>query len=184
MHNYCIFVHYYFTDIILRFNQTTYRINENDGSFQPVLVLSNPSLTDLTIQVIDNEVSAISSLNGGFDYISGPYSITIPAGDTSVSFDITIIDDGVVEDNETFSLTIAPESLPYLVSRGNPGVAMVTIVSDDGKLCVLVKIAISHIMVKLVKNISFRSNLAICSLNLILATACTVLSRYELTKQL
>ena len=139
---------YYFADIILRFNQTMYRMNENDGSFQPVLVLSNPSLTDITIQVTDSEVSATSSLIGDGDYASGPYSVTIPAEHTSVSFYISVTDDGVVEDDETFRLAIMPESLPYLVSRGNPGVAMVTIVSDDGKSTVLVKIAILHIMVK------------------------------------
>ena len=46
---------------------------------------------------------------------------------------VPIIDDNVVEDDEMFSLIITPESLPYLVSRGNPSAVMVTIVSDDGK---------------------------------------------------
>ena len=133
----CIAIIHYFIDVILRFNQTTYRINENDGAFQPVLVLSNPSLTDITIQVIDSEVSATSLSNyTGGDYIPGPYNVTIPAGHTNISFDIPIIDNNIVEDIKIFSLAIAPESLPYLVSRGNPGVAMVTIVSDDGKLTV------------------------------------------------
>ena len=112
-----------------------YRVDENDGLFQPVLVLSNPSLTDITIQVIDSEVTATtptSNLTGGNDYIPGPYSVTIPAGQTNVSFYIPIIDDNVVEDDEIFNLAITPESLPYLVSRGNPSVAMVTIVNDDG----------------------------------------------------
>ena len=128
-----ITISHYFIDIILRFNQTTYRINENDGPFQPVLVLSNPSLTDITIQVIDSEVFATSNFTGGGDYIPGPYNVTIPAGHTSVLFDIQITDNDIVEDDKIFSVAISPESLPYLVSRGNPGEAMVTIVSDDGK---------------------------------------------------
>ena len=131
----------------MRFNQTTYTINENDGFFQPVLVLSNPSLTDITIQVIDSEVSARSNLMGGGDYTPGPYIFTIPAGHTSASFDISITDDGVVEDDKNFSLAITPESLPYLVSRGNPGVAIVTIVSDDGKSSVLVKIRTNSVLI-------------------------------------
>ena len=139
VHMYLCIPLYYFTDIILRFNQTTYRINENDGPLQPVLVLSNPSLTDIIIRVIDNEFSATSGFIGDDDYISGPYNITIPAGHTSVSFDISITDDGVVEDDETFRLAIMPESLPYLVSRGSSGVAMITIVSDDGKSSVFIK---------------------------------------------
>ena len=132
------YYYYYFIDIILRFNQTTYRINENDGLFQPALVLSNPSLTDITIQVIDSEVFATSNFTGGGDYVPGPYNVTIPAGHTSVSFDILITDNDIVEDDKIFSIAITPQSLPYLVSRGNPGEAMVTIVSDDGKLSTLV----------------------------------------------
>ena len=33
-------------------NQLTYVVNEDDGIIQPVLVLSNPSSTDITLQVI------------------------------------------------------------------------------------------------------------------------------------
>ena len=36
----------------------TYIVNEDDGPAQPVLVLSNPSSTDITVQVIDTNVSA------------------------------------------------------------------------------------------------------------------------------
>ena len=140
MHAYIITISHYFIDIILRFNPTTYRINENDESIQPVLVLSNPSLTDITIQVLDSEISAKNNLTGGGDYISGPYNVTIPAGHTNISFDISIIDNNVVEDDKIFSLAIAPESLSYFVSRGNPGVAMVTIVNDDGKSPLLVSL--------------------------------------------
>ena len=131
------YYYYYFIDIILRFNQTTYRINENDGSFQPVLVLSNPSLTDVTIQVVDNEVSATGDINGKGDYIPGPYNVTFPAGHISVSFNISITDNNIVEYDKIFNLAIAPKSLPYLISRGNPGVAIVSIVNDDGKLSLI-----------------------------------------------
>ena len=36
------------------FSQSTYSVNEDDGPAQPVLVLSNPSSTDITVQVRDN----------------------------------------------------------------------------------------------------------------------------------
>ena len=45
---------------MLRFNQTVYRVDEDDGIAQPVLVLSNPSSYDVTIQVNDTEVTAMS----------------------------------------------------------------------------------------------------------------------------
>ena len=45
---------------MLRFNQTVYRVNEDNGIVHPVLVLSNPSSYDVTVQVSDTEVNAIS----------------------------------------------------------------------------------------------------------------------------
>ena len=35
-----------------------YYVNENDGPAQPVLVLSNPSSTDITVQVRSNNITA------------------------------------------------------------------------------------------------------------------------------
>ena len=42
------------------FSQSTYSVDEDDGPAQPVLVLSNPSSTDITVQVRDAQISAIS----------------------------------------------------------------------------------------------------------------------------
>ena len=37
----------------ISFSQPMYSVNENEGSVQPVLVLSNPSSTNVTVQVTD-----------------------------------------------------------------------------------------------------------------------------------
>ena len=42
----------------MRFSQTTYIVNENDGPVQPRLVLSNPSSTDITVEVTSSGGSA------------------------------------------------------------------------------------------------------------------------------
>ena len=39
-------------------NQSTYNVDEDDGPAQPVLVLSNPSSTDITISVFSTDGSA------------------------------------------------------------------------------------------------------------------------------
>jgi len=67
------------------------------------------------------------------DYNSGPYYVTFPAGVTSVTFDVPITDDSILESNENFMLTINQPSLPTGVSPGDPSEATVTIVDDDGK---------------------------------------------------
>jgi len=67
------------------------------------------------------------------DYNSGPYLVTFPAGMTSVTFDIPINDDSILEGNENFMLTIDQPSLPEGVTVGEPNEATVTIVDNDGK---------------------------------------------------
>ena len=67
------------------------------------------------------------------DYTSGPYSVTFPAGVTSVPFNIPIKDDNIFEYNEIFMLTII-SSLSTGVQSGNPDQASVHIVDNDGKL--------------------------------------------------
>ena len=37
----------------ISFSQSMYSVNENEGPVQPVLVLSDPSSTDVTVQVTD-----------------------------------------------------------------------------------------------------------------------------------
>ena len=60
--------HFYFMFILttthfiiaptIYFNQSTYHRDEDDGPAQPVLVLSNPSSTDITISVFSTDGSA------------------------------------------------------------------------------------------------------------------------------
>ena len=67
------------------------------------------------------------------DYGSGPYTVTFPAGATSVPFNVSINDDTILEGDEDFMLTIDPSSLPPTgVTVGSPDQATVTIVDDEG----------------------------------------------------
>ena len=70
------------------------------------------------------------------DYDSGPYSVTIPAGQTTTTFDVPINNDDILEGNENFTLTINEPSLPTGVTRGDPGQATVTIVDNACKICI------------------------------------------------
>ena len=44
--------------VVLRFTQTTYNIGEGDALVQPMLTLSRPLSTDLTLQVLNSDLSA------------------------------------------------------------------------------------------------------------------------------
>lgn len=69
----------------------------------------------------------ICYVTDGVDYHSGPYTLTIPAGQTRFVFDITINNDSILEANENFILTINASSLPSHVIVQ----AIVIIIDDD-----------------------------------------------------
>jgi subtilase family serine protease len=64
----------------------------------------------------------------GTDYITVPLTATIPAGAADVVIPIVPIDDGLIEANETVTLTMRSGG-PYII--GTPSAGAVTIVSDD-----------------------------------------------------
>ena len=51
---------------------------------------------------------------------------------TSVTFDVRINEDLLLENNETFTLTIDPAALPGHVTVGIRGEITVTVVDNDG----------------------------------------------------
>lgn len=68
------------------------------------------------------------------DYNPGPYSITIPAGETTVSFNISILNEGsFTEANETFELYISKGSLSSNFLIGSVNRTTVTIVGNGCK---------------------------------------------------
>jgi len=69
------------------------------------------------------------------DYSPGPYIFTIPSGNISISFNISITDDNILETMEDFFLSIDPLSLPDGVTVGNEGNTTVVIVDNDCKCC-------------------------------------------------
>ena len=68
------------------------------------------------------------------DYTSGPYTVTFPAGATIASFNVSVNNDYILEDNENFMLTINSSSLPTGITRGDLDQATVIIVDNACKL--------------------------------------------------
>ena len=81
----------------------------------------------------------------GSDYNSGPYLVTIPAGENDVTFTITITDDDIREMSETFSLIIDPSSLPNGVTSSSN--VTVTILDHDGEGRKIMYIIISFVYI-------------------------------------
>ena len=72
-------------------------------------------------------------VGGGVDYNSGPYTVQFDAGVTRVSFNISVNDDDIFEDSETFNISIDSSSLHKRVTVGDNGHSVVTILDNDGK---------------------------------------------------
>ena len=67
------------------------------------------------------------------DYQSGHYDVIFTAGQTSVSFNISIFEDDIRDYNEMFTLIIN-KMLPNGVSKGSLSKATVTIVDTTGEI--------------------------------------------------
>ena len=70
---------------------------------------------------------------GGSDYNPGPYIIIIPSGKNDVTFSISVTDDNIHEESETFDLIIDESSLPSGITSSNPKTTTVTIMDNDCK---------------------------------------------------
>ena len=71
-------------------------------------------------------------LNLSLDYNPGPFYVTFPANQTSVSFDISLNDDNKVEKDEKFLLELHNPHLPYGVKLQDHS-CLVTIIDTTSK---------------------------------------------------
>ena len=72
------------------------------------------------------------NLIGGDDYVLTSTDVVIPAGQTSIKFSVTIMNDNTVETNENFILEISSNSLPNKISITTPERTTIDIVDNDG----------------------------------------------------
>ncbi|CAB4025377.1 partial, partial [Paramuricea clavata] len=111
----------------VKFQSSTYQVNEGAG--QITVRLDVTGIRD--VAVIARLNTANIGATAGSDYTSiVDKNITILPSVTVISETIAISEDGILENNETFSVTVASRSLPHLVTAG-PAVAIVTIEDND-----------------------------------------------------
>ena len=70
----------------------------------------------------------------GVDYNSTSITVTFPAGTNSTTFNVPVINDNIVERNETFQLEISiPVPVKYAVEVGYPSKAIAVITDVSSK---------------------------------------------------
>ena len=70
----------------------------------------------------------------GSDFSFAPRNISFPAGVTIVIFNVTIMRDNILEEDEFFALSIDASTLPERVTVGSfNDITTITIANDDSK---------------------------------------------------
>ncbi len=101
------------------------RFEGNSTGTMPMSVSISKRLTN---DVMVDWVATAESATAGVDYTATTGTITIPAGTSTVGFAVPIVDDGLDEPTETFSVSIATTSQNVVVGDA---VAAGRIVDDD-----------------------------------------------------
>ncbi|MDX1417208.1 MAG: Calx-beta domain-containing protein, partial [Candidatus Promineifilaceae bacterium] len=113
------------TPPVVRFNQSQYNINENNGTADVAVELSHPYHTEITVAYSSANGTAVS----GSDYTAVADTLTFtPGGPTSQTISVPLLNDLIDEDDESFTLTLAN---PTVAALGSPAATIVNIADDD-----------------------------------------------------
>lgn len=109
----------------VQFSSNTYNVDEDAGTATITVELSAPAAGDVTVTAATSDGTA----EAGSDYEAVNELVTIPTGQESATFDVTIIDDPTDEDIETVSLALSNPTGP--ATLGTPSSATLTITDND-----------------------------------------------------
>ncbi len=106
------------------FSSAIYNVAEGTPTATIETILSGTSAATITVNYATSDSTGVA----GADYTTTSGTLTFTAGDTSETFTIPIIDDIIVEPDETVSLTL---SNPANANLGTPSLATLIITSGD-----------------------------------------------------
>jgi hypothetical protein len=113
-----------FTTSSVQFSSATYSVNENGGS-RSITVTRTGGTNAFVVNYATSNGTAIA----GADYTGINQVLSFATNETSKTFTVPIIDDTLVEGNETLNLTLSNPSGG--VTLGSPSTAVLTIVDND-----------------------------------------------------
>jgi ribosomal protein L35AE/L33A len=110
----------------LQFSNANYSVNEDGGSVKITVTREGSSSGTVSVKLKTSDGTAIKK----DDYIRTSSTLSWGDGDDSDrTFNISIIDDNIIENPETFNLTLSNPSVGGGI--GEQGTAIVTIIDDD-----------------------------------------------------
>ena len=105
---------------------------EHEGIITVGVVLSAARSTDTAVEI---EEASAGTATSGTDFTAGPWSITVPAGETEASVGIAITDDTELEMDETINIRIKESTLPDRVTAGVQKTTTVTVKDNEYTFC-------------------------------------------------
>ena len=106
-------------------------VNENDGTVDFLVSLRAPGTSDVTFDYTTEDGTALA----GSDYTTtSATGVTIVAGNLSTTISVPLIDDAIVEANETFELNVSNVVGATVID----GTGTATIIDNDGEVVVAV----------------------------------------------
>jgi hypothetical protein len=108
----------------VQFSSAEYSVVEDEGPAEITVTLNSPTDDDVTVEYATSDGTAVAP----DDYEATSGTLTIPAGSTSATFEVPIVDDGIEEGPETVNLTLSD---PTVALPGEPFTAVLTI-TDPG----------------------------------------------------
>ena len=118
---------------VIQFSNGTYSINEN-GTPVTAVTLTRTNGSDGAVSVRINLTNGTAT--AGSDYNNNPITINFANGETTKSIIIPIIDDSIVDPNQTINLTLTTPTGGATI--GTQNTATVTIVDNDNRKLTLV----------------------------------------------
>jgi subtilisin family serine protease len=108
----------------IKFSVSSYTVNESAGAATITVKLSAASSLPVSVDYATSDETALA----GVDYAATNGTLTFTPGETSKTFEVTILDDILAEADETIKLTL---SNPVNAGLGSPNVATLKIDDND-----------------------------------------------------
>jgi VCBS repeat-containing protein len=109
----------------LAFSASAYTAGEQDGTAQITVTRTGGSAGAATVNYSTGNVTAVA----GSDYTASSGTLSFAAGETSKSFNITILNDSLNEPDETLTLTLS--NVTGSATLGTPSSSVLTIIDND-----------------------------------------------------
>ena len=112
------------TEPTVQLSSAAYSVGEADGSAVITVTLSGVSVFTATVDYATSDGTAVD----GADYTAASGTLIFAPGETSLTFNVAVLDDSLYEGNETVLLDLGN---PVNTTLGTPASATLTIVDDE-----------------------------------------------------